>query len=168
MVNTLNDAGAEAFRKGDYEQARRVIEDATRLTGFREKLKNLQKEWQQGFADKARVKPLTKQIKRKTTGRLARGLRAPEDTFRKPVLEAINELGGSARMNDVLDKVEKKIKGTLTSYDYQSLPSDPKQIRWRNTAQWCRNSLVNEGLLKNDSPWGVWEISPAGVKALKG
>jgi restriction system protein len=34
------------------------------------------------------------------------------------------------------------------------VPSEPKQSRWRNTAQWCRNTLVNEGLLKKDSPWG--------------
>ena len=65
-------------------------------------------------------------------------------------------------MKDVLELVEKKMKGILNEYDYRPLPSDPKSIRWRNTVQWCRNSLVREGLLKNDSPYGIWEISEKG------
>jgi hypothetical protein len=167
--NTLNDAGADAFRKGDYEQARRVIEDATRLAGFREKIKSLQKEWQQGFVGKT-VAPVSgiPKAKRKIDKRLTRGLRTPEEAFRLPLLQALNELGGRASMNDVLNGLEKNLKSTLTPYDYQPLPSNPKQMRWKNTAQWCRLTLVTEGLMKNDSHWGVWEISPSGVKALKG
>ena len=49
----------------------------------------------------------------------------------------------------------------------KALPSDPKSVRWRNTAQWCRNTMVNEGLLKGDSPHGVWEITAAGKRALE-
>jgi restriction system protein len=166
--NTLNEAGADAFRKGDYELARRVIEDATRLTGFREKLKSLQKEWQQGFAGKASA-PFSgaPRIKRKIDKRLTRGLRTPEEAFRLPLLQALKDLGGSAPMNDVMNTLEKKLKSTLTPYDYQPLPSNPKQMRWKNTVQWCRLTLVTEGLMKNDSSWGIWEISQAGIAALK-
>ena len=42
--------------------------------------------------------------------------------------------------------------------------TDPKLIRWRNTAQWTRNTMVNEGLLAKDSPWGIWEITEKGRK----
>ena len=38
--------------------------------------------------------------------------------------------------------------------------------RWRNAAQWARNSMIHEGLLKADSPRGVWEISDQGRRAL--
>ena len=55
----------------------------------------------------------------------------------------------------------------LTKYDLEPLPSENKTVRWRNTAQWCRNSLVREGLLKADSPFGIWEISESGRKALQ-
>ena len=99
--------------------------------------------------------------------RLKRGLRTSEDAFRKPILEALVELEGRAEMSKVLDLVEKKMQGILNDYDYQSLPSDPKTIRWRNTAQWCRNTMVREGLLKSDSPRGIWEISERGRKALQ-
>ncbi len=39
---------------------------------------------------------------------------------------------------------------------------------WRNSAQWARNSMVQEGLLKADSPRGVWNISEAGRCRLEG
>jgi len=67
-----------------------------------------------------------------------------------------------------LNLVEKKMKGKLTKYDFEPLPSVPKSIRWRNTAQWCRNTLVREGLMKADSPYGIWEISDLGRKVLQG
>ncbi|MFN3396352.1 MAG: winged helix-turn-helix domain-containing protein, partial [Thermodesulfovibrionales bacterium] len=39
--------------------------------------------------------------------------------------------------------------------------------RWENTAQWCRNTLVQEGLLSSDSPRGIWEITAEGEKLLR-
>ena len=46
--------------------------------------------------------------------------------------------------------------------------SSPDNLRWRNAAQWARNSMVNDGLMKNDSPRGVWEISDKGRNFLAG
>jgi restriction system protein len=164
VANSINDAGAEAFQKGAYDEARRMIEVATRLTEFRERVKALQDEWRSiftGYAPEGRMR------RRKRPKRLKRGLRTSEDAFRKPILEALVELGGRAEMSEVLDLVERKMRGILNEYDYQPLPSDPNTIRWRNTAQWCRNTMVREGLLKSDSPRGIWEISERGRKALQ-
>ena len=98
--------------------------------------------------------------------RLHRGLRTPETAFRTPILEALAELGGSAPVNEVLERVHGKVKSHLNEYDQQSLPSDPSEPRWRNTAQWCRLLLVHEGLLAADSPRGIWEITELGRKEL--
>ena len=163
VANALNEAGAEAFRAGDYDRARSIIEEATRLAEFREKVKALQKEWQGLYAQVPRQK---RRSTRKARGRLPRGLRTPEDAFRRPILEALVELGGSAPIGEVLVRVEQKMKGVLNRYDYEPLPSDSRSLRWRNTAQWCRNTLVREGLMKSDSPYGIWEISDEGRKWL--
>jgi hypothetical protein len=164
VVISINDAGAKAFQKGDYDEARRMIENATRLTDFRDKVKVLQNEWRNLFTRYA----LEREVKRgKYPERLERGLRTSEDAFRKPILEALVELGGQAEISDVLDLVEKKMRGILNDYDYQPLSSDPDIIRWRNTAQWCRNTMVRQGLLKSDSPRGIWAISEEGKKALQ-
>ena len=56
--------------------------------------------------------------------------------------------------------------GQLRDVDYEPLAFNPETPRWRNAAQWARNSLVREGLLKNDSPRGVWEISDIGLERL--
>ena len=159
VIDLLNEAGAEAFKKSDYEKVKESIERATQITEFREKVKSLQKEWANLYSVRLEH---PKKRKRKTLRKLSKGLRTPEDAFRRPILESLIELGGSAPMKEVLDLVEKKMKGVLNKYDYQPLPSDPKSKRWRNTAQWCRNTLVREGLLKGDSPYGIWEISNKG------
>lgn len=164
VANALNEDGAAAFKGGDYDAARRAIEQAARLAEFREKVRALQKEWV-AMGTKVQVKKKT--AKRTAKQRLPRGLRTPEEAFRRPILEALVELGGKASVREVLDRVEKKMASRLTKYDLEPLPSDSKTVRWRNTAQWCRNSLVREGLLQADSPFGIWEISESGRKALQ-
>jgi hypothetical protein len=99
-------------------------------------------------------------------GRLARGLRTPESAFILPILRALDELGGAAPMQEVLEKVGAAMRGQLRDVDDQPLKSDPNHPRWNNTAQWARNTMVAEGLLKNNSPRGVWEITAAGRKQL--
>ena len=60
------------------------------------------------------------------------------------------------------------MKPVLKSLDYALLPSVSKQIRWRNTAQWARNKMVNEdGRMKKNSPREIWEISSARNAQLK-
>ncbi len=164
VANQLNEDGAQAFKEGDYDTARRAIEEATRLAEFREKVKALQKEW---ASLQARKPQRPEKSGRAVKNRLPRGLRTPEDAFRRPILEALVELGGKASVGEVLDLVGKKMRGKLTKYDLQPLASDPRSIRWRNTAQWCRNTLVREGLMKQDSLHGTWEISDLGRRALK-
>ncbi len=48
-----------------------------------------------------------------------------------------------------------------------SLGGEFKTIRWRNTAQWARNTLREEGLIRDDTPRGIWAISDAGRKWLE-
>ena len=163
VVDSLNQDGAGAFQKADYDTAKGLIEVATRLSEFRNKVRGLQKEWENLFS--ARIP--RKSVRKKIATRLQRGLRTPEDAFRQPILQTLAEFGGAASVIKVLDHVGKKMKNTLNNYDQQPLPSNPTMARWRNNAQWCRNTMVQEGLLKADSPRGVWEITERGKEILK-
>jgi restriction system protein len=165
VANQLNDAGGDAFRDRDYERAKGAVQDATRLAEFREKVKQLQKEWTALFTTSRRAQ--LKIARRKRSQRLNRSLRTSEDAFSKPILEALVELGGSAPINDVLERVEKKMSSILNEYDRQRLPSGRRSVRWKNTAQWCRSGLVRGGLMKADSPHGIWEISEDGRRWMK-
>lgn len=164
VANCLNEEGAAAFKSGNYDAARQAIEEATHLAEFREKVKMLQKEWASFAINRPRRAAKTRRVRK---SRLPRGLRTPEEAFRVPILEALEELGGKAPIVKVLELVEEKMRAVLNEHDYEPLPSDSKSTRWRNTAQWCRNALVREGLMKKDSPYGIWEISDAGRKFLR-
>ncbi len=98
--------------------------------------------------------------------RLPRGYRTPDKAYYQPILKTLDELGGSAKVKDVLVRVEKLMKGVLKEVDYQRLISDPKTPRWINAARWARQNMVEEGLLKKNSPRGVWEISTVGRRYL--
>ncbi len=158
VFNMLSQEGEVAFKGQDFDKARMLIENGERLKAFREKIKFLQEEWQTIFADQVPKGSSRRKIK----GRLKKGLRTPEKEFIRPILEALVELGGKAEMRTVLDRVYQKMRDLLNEYDMQTLPSLPKQKRWENTAQWARNTMINKGLLKADSPRGIWEITKQG------
>ena len=99
-------------------------------------------------------------------GRIARGLRTPVSVFVLPILMTLQDLGGRAPMQQVLESVGAMLKDRLRDVDHQSLRSEPGKPRWYNTAQWARNTMVTQGLLRNDSPRGIWEVSEAGRKYL--
>lgn len=98
-------------------------------------------------------------------GKLAKGKRTPQKAYRRPILEALSELGGSAPAGDVLKLVEQQMKTTLIGVDYERLASGI-DIRWHNAAMWERFDLVKDGLMKSGSPSGIWEISDDGKMAL--
>lgn len=167
-IDFVNGVGSKAFEKSDYERARDALEHAGKLTGFRDKTVALKKEWD-GFAVIAvdEEDHETARSQRQNLGRLQRGMRTREEAYYIPILQVLSEMGGSGKVAEVLDRVGEKMKGTLRQWDYEPLSSSPDNLRWRNAAQWARNSMVNEGLLKNDSPRGVWEISDKGRNYLK-
>lgn len=165
VIAAINRDGAQAFEEGKYDIARDLMEKGSQMTAFRGRVKDLQKEWLNIFA--AAVPQKTQRQKAPRYKKLQHGLRTPEDEFRGPILQSLVDLGGSASMNDVLDKVEKLMSQKLNAYDRQTLPSDPTIPRWRNTAQWARAAMVKEGLLSSDSPRGVWEITDSGREFLE-
>ena len=159
----LNEEAASASKATEYDAAQRAIEDAKRVEKFSGKVRALRDEWASLSAKRSRP---TK-VRRTSTSRLPRGRRTHERAFRRPILEALIELGGRAPIGEVLDLVGEKMRGQLRHDDLEPLPSDSRSVRWRNTAQWCRDALVREGLMRSDSPRGIWEISDAGRKAVE-
>jgi restriction system protein len=165
-IDFVNRAGARALEERDYEKAKEAIERAEQLTDFRYKADALRREWEKLFARKEDEEDMEARAARRNLGRLRRGLRTREEAYYRPILEALMALGGSAPMNQVLDRVLQNMRSTLKDVDFEPLASEPDTPRWKNTAQWARNAMVKQGLLRNDSLRGVWEISEAGVRFL--
>jgi hypothetical protein len=90
----------------------------------------------------------------------------PVITYWKPTLEALADLGGSAERDAVVQLVGKKLSGIFTEADKQILPSGG-QIRWENRVAFQRENMKRQGLIRGDSPRGIWEITEEGRRWLK-
>ncbi|HKK17497.1 MAG TPA: winged helix-turn-helix domain-containing protein [Opitutales bacterium] len=165
----IRDEGADAMKTGAYETARDVIDFAERLIAFQNKVAALADEWEElENAREAATPEVQKIVSKHFFGKKKKGLITPQDDYCQPILEVLVEMGGGGKTKTVLDRVGEKMNNTLKPIDYESHKSNDKQIRWRNTAQWARNKMVNsDGRMKKDSPNGVWEISDKGRKCLK-
>ena len=105
---------------------------------------------------------------RRVRGRIVRGEKTPEAEYPIPILKALVEAGGRGRAGDIVDRVGQLMRGRLNAYDQQTLTTG--EIRWRNTAEWSRNTMVNKmnpALLNPSSDHGWWEITQAGRDYLK-
>lgn len=103
---------------------------------------------------------------RKRGKRLPRGSgRTDQKIFTKPILKVLMSLGGKAKVQEVLKRIEHEMRGQLSPVDFEKLKTG--QVRWKNTAQWARNELVAEGLLEKDTPRGLWQITDKGREDYK-
>jgi len=97
---------------------------------------------------------------------LRKGSKTHNSEYRIPILQVLTDLGGRGKVNEILERVYEKMKDVLNSVDLEVLPSG-FHFRWRDSAQWERNTMVNQGLLEKDSPRGIWEITESGKNYLK-
>lgn len=166
-IDFVNRVGAQAFQGRDYDKAKEALERVGQITAFRDKADSLRREWESLFAQEEDEVGTAAHAERRNLGRLRRGLRTREEAYYVPILKALESLGGSAQMHLVLDRVQHSMHGVLRDVDYEPLASEPDMPRWKNAAQWARNSMVKEGLLKSNSPRGWWEVSEAGIQYLR-
>lgn len=166
-IDFVNNVGSKAFEGRVYERAKEALERAGVLTSFRDRIAALRKEWEDLAAAAEREEDEETRAARRNLGKLRKGLRTPEAAYYHPILMVLERMGGSGKVADVLEKVKQIMKPVLKDVDYEPLASGPDNPRWRNTAQWARNSMIKEGLLKADSPRGVWEIADKGRAMLK-
>lgn len=97
--------------------------------------------------------------------RAPRGSLLAEKEYEIPLLTALDARGGTVPASEVIEEVGLALKERLTEADNQVL--DSGLVRWRNRVQFVRLKLVQAGLIKKDSPRGVWEITPAGREHLR-
>ncbi|QEE28210.1 hypothetical protein FTW19_09500 [Terriglobus albidus] len=95
--------------------------------------------------------------KRARTPKATRLPKTPHIILREHILLALKKLGGKARMSDVMDEMSKQLEGKLLPGDL-ALRQDGKSIAWKNNAQWERLRMRQDGILRDDSPSGIWEL----------
>ena len=167
LQKEIQKVGKKAFQEGDYVRTKLLIETSTRMDSLKEKFNETGGDLADLYDEVAgHLKSIPAGKTRRTTKRIPRGKKTPEEDYKVPILKALMDLDGKGKTSDVLDKVHARMKNTLNEFDKQPVPSVPSQQRWRHTAQIVRNKMVKEDLIKNDSPRGEWEISAAGKKLI--
>jgi len=166
LTRELQKVGKKAVQEGDWARTRVVIETATRIDRVRASLQSAGDELDELYdIVSAHLEGGPVGRSRRTTKRIPRGSKTAETAYWDPILKALDDMGGKAKTSEVLDRVYELMKSTLNEFDRQPVPSVPSQQRWRHTAQIVRNKMVKEGLIKKDSPRGVWEITDMGTRA---
>ena len=154
-------AGADAFRDGDHGRVEASLAQSKMLEEFHGKAAALRKEWQKLASSASRGKGGKSGSGRRNLGKLRKGLRTPEPEFIEPILRVLIEMGGHGRTATVVAQVGEVMQPVLRDVDYETLEGDGKP-RWEKAANWAREHMVRDGLLKSDSPHGTWEISEEG------
>lgn len=77
-----------------------------------------------------------------------------------PLLDALRDLGGSAKAEEAVDRVAANLNVSDDVLD-QTLPSGGS--RFRNQVAWARFYLVQEGLI-DSSKHGVWSLTSKGLE----
>jgi len=80
--------------------------------------------------------------------------------FFQPVIDALLELGGSGRPDEVMDIVAEKMK---ISEDEQTITISSGESRFRKNVNWARFYLAKAGLI-DASTRGVWTLTEEGRK----
>ncbi|MGB9677662.1 MAG: winged helix-turn-helix domain-containing protein [Candidatus Ratteibacteria bacterium] len=181
FINIVSKQGKEAFEKGDFDLANKLSQTGNFLKNYKININKYFSEFQQyvennfpkklinenkiyqdlndfdSYNNYQFDKDITYEKRSKKENEITK-----IDEYKIPILESLIELGGRAEVYKVLDKVYEKVKNILTPRDKELLRS-VQELRWRNKAKWCRKNMIFEGLLRNDSPHGIWEITKKGI-----
>lgn len=162
VVNEYLEESEKALQARDFSSARKLMDRAELITMYRQKVDLVRREWGGLELIPLRSKPKPKPGGEGEDRKLQKGVRTSEDAYYRPILQSLLDLGGSGRTSAVLDLVGKKMKVVLKQVDFEPLNTQPNEPRWRNTAKWARNTLVQDGRMSPDSPHGVWAITEKG------
>ena len=158
IISDFNKEIEVLIRQRDYDRAEKFISIVKRLEGLKVKtLKILSSEY---------ISTDIQENKKQIEGNSLNTSITPMETYYLPLLETLYELGGRGKTREVIERVGEKMRDILTPYDYEYLPSGGS-IRWENRVQWARLKLVHKGLLKRDSPKGIWELSEKGYRYIE-
>jgi hypothetical protein len=123
---------------------------------FQDILKDLRERLGQNAAtpEAKQPKPTSKRTRTPRSQKLPK---TTQTVLREHILRALKKLRGKARMSDVIEEMSQQLEGKLLPGDF-ALRQDGKSIAWKNNAQWERLKMRQEGILRDDSPSGIWEL----------
>ncbi|GMV88989.1 MAG: hypothetical protein AMXMBFR81_19200 [Chthonomonas sp.] len=132
---------------------------ADQITSFRTRVASLRQEWQTLAVLGEQQEAAATKAARQNLGKLRRGLRTPEEAYRRPILEALGDLGGQGSVGAVLDVVFQKMKSRLNEFDLQPLASGTEDASVaKRSAMVPKHAGGGRAVAKRLSAWGVGDL----------
>ena len=173
-IDAQNKLGVKALEIGDLDAAQNAVDRAVQITSLTGQVTSLRDAWEKLAIppdtvevpqyEQERINVALPKTRRNVLDRLPGGLATPQSAYRQPILQALYEMGGSGRTRDVLAKVKHLMQGVLNDVDKEIYPLT-KTPRWSKFAQWERDTMREDGLIKSNSRHGVWELTETGRQA---
>jgi len=104
-------------------------------------------------------------LPKRNSERPKRGKRTPLKKFRAALLETLYRLGGKAYSREIRKTIERLVAPMLGKADYELVSN--AQPRWWNAICSVRNDFIRQGLFRNDSEHGIWELSKQGFQLMR-
>ncbi len=159
-LETAKSQGAEAFKAGHFERAKQAADDGKTIEAFIEEVTRIKRRWEN-------LQNVSQESKRTLETPVHQGVKSPaRDPFNpeqliQSVLRILEDLGGTAQRDDVLERLEKVVLEQLQSANGDG-PDSGLPSGWENTLVIMQKTMVKRGLLHARPQRGIWQITPQG------
>ena len=109
------------------------------------------------YKQKGNLKPKRRKLTSDDSSPIRRGRLTPKNTLIKAIVQVMEQMGNSGHMREIHNRLEDVLANVLNSEDYKKDSSG--LVTWHHQVDWARLYMVKKGILKNDSPRGIWELS---------
>lgn len=146
-LRQLNQQAGRFLAKGDYPRAESLVEMAKSVRSFHVEVEALHSRW-------GEIKGARKEA--------VKGKPIPLWEYYQPILQAIVDLGGVARIAELEPAVGHLMNSRFTEGDLKTMAGG--RPRWQIMIHRARKHMVKEGLLAGDTG-PEWKITSLGRKA---
>ena len=90
--------------------------------------------------------------------RRSRSPKTQPDTLRNLIITGLQKYGGSASKANIVEYVGTQLEGKLLPKDLEWREAT-NEYTWQNNVGWERNRMIQDGIMKSDTPHGIWELT---------
>lgn len=91
-------------------------------------------------------------------GKRSRAPKTDKTVLRAQIIQALQKLGGSARVAEIIEEMGRQLEGKLLPGDMEWREATNEYV-WQNNSKWERYRMTQDGTLRNDSPYGIWALT---------
>ena len=124
----------------------------------RDEMDSKLKELENGIEEALRsLRSKTRRPKKTSHQIRSNGPRIETSVLRKEIIRALEVLGGAGSPKQVIAEIDKRLAGKLSPCEMST--HSYGGIAWHHSTRKERGKMIKEGILKNDSPKGIWELN---------